>query len=286
MRTLFLAAWLAAPAWLAAQPAPVVIPFTTTPDGFVLLPATVAGNIPVHLILDTGAGFDVLAQSLVDKLQLKPTSQFTGFVFSGDRIDAPLYPLSSIALGPFVRTNDPIGGLALLDQVHQDGILSISAFRTQPITIDFVKHVVVLETPQSLAERRKSGTTVPLQFDDFRGVELDIFARFMLGSDTAQCIVDTGSPSATISLRYLGALGVDTADTAVHKHRTANAAGGQLTRYSANVPRLSLLASHSVAAEHPRVSFANIIYDCAVGVDFWAGKVVTFDIPHRQIIVS
>jgi hypothetical protein len=41
-----------------------------------------------------------------------------------------------------------------------------------------------------------------------------------------------------------------------------------------------------VAVEHPRVSFANIIYDCAVGVDFWAGKVVTFDIPGRQLIVA
>ena len=277
MRTLLLAAWLAQP---------VVIPFTTTSDGFVLIPATVAGNIPVHLILDTGAGFDVLAQSLVDRLQLKSTSQYTGFVFSGDRVDAPLFPLSAIAVGPFVRTNVPVAGLALLDQVHQDGILSISAFRTQPITIDFVKHVVVLETPSSLAERRRSGAAVPLQFDDYRGVELDIFARFMLGSDTAQCIIDTGSPAATISLRYLSALGVDTADTAVHKHRTPNAAGALLTRYGTNIARLSLLAPHPVAVDHPRVSFANIIYDCAVGVDFWAGKVVTFDIPDRQLIVA
>jgi Aspartyl protease len=277
MRTLLLAAWLAQP---------VVIPFTTTPDGFVLIPATVAGNIPVHLILDTGAGFDVLAQSLVDRLQLKSTSQFTGFVMSGDRIDAPLYSMSTIAVGPMVRQNVAVGGLALLDQVHQDGILSMSAFRTQPITIDFVKHVIVLETPASLAVRRKAGTVAPLQFDDYRGIELDLFARFMLGSDTAQCNIDTGSPASTISLRYLETLAVDTADTAVHKHRTANVAGAQLTRYGTNIARLSLAASQPVTVEHPRVSFANIIYDCVVGVDFWAGKAVTFDIPGRQLIVT
>src|SRR5581483_2369933 len=283
MRTLLLAAWLAA---YPAPTRPVVIPFTTTPDGFVLLPATVGGNIPVHLILDTGAGFDVLAQSLVDRQHLTPTSQFTGFVFSGDRIDVSLFNVSTVALSSFERQNVTVAGLALLDQVHQDGIVSMSAFRHQPITIDFVNKVVVLETPTSLAARRKAGTAVPIQLDDDRGIALDMYARFLLGSDTAQCIIDTGSPSATISLRYLVALGVDTADTAVHKHRTQNAAGAMLTRYGTNIARLSLLAPKSVTAELPRVSFANIIYDCAVGVDFWAGKVVTFDIAGRELIVA
>ena len=47
------------------------------------------------------------------------------------------------------------------------------------------------------------------------------------------------------------------------------------------------LADHpGIGLEHPRVSFADIIYDCVIGIEFWSGRTLTIDIPHLQLIVG
>ena len=63
------------------------------------------------------------------------------------------------------------------------------------------------------------------------------------------------------------------------------------TRYLASpgtdaLPQLALAVSPRIGVAKPHVSFKNIIYDCVIGVDFWAGKVVTIDIPRRRLIVA
>jgi hypothetical protein len=117
-------------------------------------------------------------------------------------------------------------------------------------------------------------------------VALDLVARFRLGSDSGDCVLDTGSPTSTINTRYLSAFGVDTTDSAVHKRETRTTAGETVRRYVTTVPALALAAAPQVTEKQPRVSFANIIYDCVIGIDFWSGRAVTFDIPDRQLLVS
>lgn len=272
---------------LAAAATAVSVPFTTNADGMVVLPAMLGSDRPIHVVLDTGAGVDVLAPSLIEAAHGKPAGQFTGFRMFGDRLSLPLFVIPELTVGPLRKTEVMISSWDVLDQVHDDGIIAVRDLRSQPFTIDFPAKVVVFETEHSLAERRKQGRVASLALDDQRDVALDLFARFLIGDQPALCSIDTGSPGTTISTRFMAPLGVDPASPDVKKQeRRAVESGATITRYWTNVPQVSLAeAPHVAALLHPRVSFADIIYDCVVGLDFLHDRVLTLDIAHKQMVV-
>ena len=287
MRTLaalFLAFLISAP--VLAKSKPVSIPFTTNSDGMVILPATVGGTISAQVIFDTGAGLDILAPSLIEKVHGKPAGQFTGFRMTGERLDIPLFVVPELSVGPVVKKNTLVGSWDVLDKMHLDGIVSLNDFREQPVTFDFVNKVVIFETPDSLAQRRAAATSAPMKFDDQRGITLDVFADFLIGDQPAQCEIDTGSPSLTVSSRYMDRLGIEKDGKGVRKIERRTVAGGMQTRYDTSLPQISLAAAPQISLAPAPTSFSDIIYDCVVGLDFWSGRALTIDIPGRSILVS
>jgi hypothetical protein len=274
---------VAAPLW--AKPNPVSIPFTISTDGMVMVPATAGGSISIRVIFDTGAGFDVFAPSLIEKLHGKPLSQFSGFRMTGERIDIPLFVIDELSIGPMVKKNAVVGGWDALDKLHLDGIVSLNDFREQPLTFDFVNQMLIFETPDSLAQRRASGKSVPAQFDDQRKISLNLFAGFLIEGLPCQCEIDTGSQSVTASTRYMAQLGIDKNGKDVKKHEGRTIAGAAETRYETSLSQISLSAAPQISVTHPGVLFSDIIYDCVVGIDFWSGKTITVDIPGKQLIV-
>jgi Aspartyl protease len=287
MRTLaalFFACLISAP--VLAKSKPVSIPFTTNSDGMVILPATVGGTISAHVIFDTGAGLDILAPSLIEKVHGKPAGQFTGFRMTGERLDIPLFIVPELSVGPMEKKNALVGSWDVLDKLHLDGIVSLNDFREQPVTFDFVNKVVIFETADSLAQRRGAETSVPVRFDDQRGITLDVFADFLIGDQPAQCEIDTGSPSATVSSRYMERLGIEKDGKGVRKIERRTVAGGMQTRYDTPLPQISLAAAPQISLAPAPASFSDIIYDCVVGLDFWSGRALTVDIPGRAILVS
>lgn len=271
---------------LPAKSKPVSIPFTTNSDGMVVVPATLGGTIPMHVIFDTGAGLDVLAPSLIEKVHGKPAGQFTGFRMTGERLDISLFIVSELSVGPVVKKDALVAGWDVLDQLHFDGIISLNDFRQQPFTFDFANKQLIFETDKALAKRRANGQSSPLHFDDQRGISLDMFAQFLIGKQPGQCEIDTGSPSATVSTRYMALLGVDKDSKDVRKHEGRTIAGASEVRYDTRLPQISLAAAPQISIGQPRVSFSDIIYDCVIGVDFWHDRAVTIDILDRQLIIS
>jgi Aspartyl protease len=269
-----------------ASEKPVEIPFTISPDGLVMVPATLGGTISAHVIFDTGAGMDVLAPSVIEKLHGTPAGKFTAFRMWGDRLDVPLFTVSEISVGPVLRSNVVVGAWDMLDQLHLEGIVSVSDFRQQPFTLDFVNKVLVFETAKSLAQRRRTGKTSPLKFDERRGITLDIFSDFLIGNQTGQCEIDTGSQNATVATQFMVPLAIDKDGKDVKKREQKDSAGVMTVRYKTTVPKIALAAAPQIAIANAPTTFADIIYDCVVGIDFWLGKVLTVDIPGRQLIVS
>lgn len=265
---------------------PVSVPFTTNPDGLVLVPGTVGGTISAQFIFDTGAGLDVLAPSLIEKVHGKAAGQFSGFRMTGERMDIPLFVISELSIGPVVKRDVLVGSWDVLDKFHFDGIIAQRDFREQPLTFDFVHKVLVFETPKTMAQRRAAGKALPLQFDEQRGIALSSFAEFQIGNQSGQCEIDTGSPGATVSMRYMGPLGIDTDGKDVQKHEGRTIAGATEIDYRTSLAQISLASAPQIALEHPGVSFSDIIYDCVVGVDFWSGKTLPMDIGKRELIVS
>jgi hypothetical protein len=162
----------------------------------------------------------------------------------------------------------------------------MNEFRTQPFTFDFVNKQVIFETPESLARRAAAGVASPMQFDDERGIILDVFSHFMFGDQSGQCEMDTGSPSSTLDLRYMEKLGIKPGAAGVNKIEKKNLAGVDVVRYDATIPSIALAADPAIKQNKPQVSFSDLIYDCVIGVDFWAGRALTIDIPGHRIIVS
>lgn len=271
---------------LFARPKPVSIPFTTNSDGMVIVPATLAATIPMHVILDTGAGLDVIAPSLIQKVHGKPAGQFTGFRMWGERLDIALFVVPEISVGPVVKKDALVGTWDLLDQLHLDGIISVNDFRRQPFTLDFANKQLIFETEKSLAKRKTDGSLAPLQMDEQRGITLDLFSQFAFGKQTGQCEIDTGSPQATISTRYMADLGIDKDSKDVRKKEHKTVGGATVAVYWTTLPQISLAAAPQVALAPAQLSFSDIIYDCVIGVDFWHDRALTIDIPDRQLTIS
>lgn len=276
---------LALPA-LAAVNKPEIVPFTTNGDGMVIIPITLGGATQAHVILDTGAGLDALAPSLIQKLQGKPAGQFTVFDMNGDRIDVPLHIISEIHIGPIVKSNVVVGAWEVFDRLHFDGIISMSDFRDQAFTFDFPKKQIVFESGKSLTQRLHTGTSVPLKYDDERGIAVDLFPEVLIGGASGECELDTGSPLSTFSTRYMAQLGISENSQGVTKRVAKKLAGATATFYTATVPQLALAADSTIRRADPRVEFSDIIYDCVLGIDFWSGRTLTIDIPHNRLIVS
>jgi aspartyl protease len=270
----------------AASKKPVEIPFTISPEGFVMVPATLGGTLSAHVIFDTGAGMDVLAPSVVEKLHGKPAGKFTAFRMWGDRLDVPLFTVSEISVGSMVKTDALVGAWDMLDQLHLEGIVSVNDFRQQPFTLDFVNKVMVFETAKSMGQRRRTGKTSPLKFDELRGITLDVFSDFLIGNQTGQCEIDTGSQNATINTTFMAPLGIDKDGKNVQKREQKNSAGVTTVRYKTTLPKIALAAVPEIAIANAPARFSDIIYDCVIGLDFWLGKVVTIDIAGRQLIVA
>jgi len=272
-----LALLLTAPAFAGQKKAPT-LPFTTNPDGVVIVPVVLGGAIHADVFLDTGAGLDALAPSIVQKLQGKPAGAFTGFRLGGERLDLPLFVIPELRIGPIVKKNALVSAWDVLDQWHFAGVISVNDFRQQAFTLDFPNKQILFETSRSLRDRLKSGAPIPLRFDDERGIMLDLFVEVLIGGQAGLCEADTGTPDSAFSIRYMEPLGISKDG----KDVTKQASGAYLT----TVPQIALSADPSIRQMQPKVEFGGIIYDCVLGVHFWSGRSVTVDIPNKRLIVS
>ncbi len=271
------AVFLAVPAFAGPQKA-TTLPFTTNSDGLVIIPVVLGGAIHADVALDTGAGLDGLAPSLVEKLHGKPAGVFTAFRLGGERLDLPLFIISELRIGPIVKKNALVSTWAVFDEWHFGGVISMNDFRQQALTFDFPNKQIIFETSRSLRDRLNSGAPIPLKFDDERGIALDLFPEVLIGGQAGQCEMDTGTPDSAFNIRYMEPLGISKDGKGVTKRES----GAYLT----TIPQIALAADPSIRQMQPKVEFGGIIYDCVLGVHFWSGRSVTVDIPNRRLIVS
>jgi Aspartyl protease len=122
------------------------------------------GDIETRFIFDTGIGPNLISEALAAKVGCSPDgSTFTGRRMSGQAVTLPLGSLASLQLGTCQMQNVPVGifdmqAMAGLDGV--EGFLSLSCFRTAPVTIDHSAGLLVIENEISLARRAAFGTAV------------------------------------------------------------------------------------------------------------------------------
>jgi Aspartyl protease len=277
------AASLALSSALIAVPAIAreVIPFAPVDGGLAQVQASIDGAPPEPMLVDMGAGLDVISSREATKLRIAVTGSYTGWRLSGARVDTATGTVTSLSVGSLIVHNAVVGVWSGLDAAPIAGLISATAFREQPVTFDFAHDELILEDPHSLEERARSEPRVPLLLADDRDISLGIFANFNFASKTGLCEVDTGSQGIFIDRRYAAELGINLGAVPA---KTIGSSGviGQVVP----IASVALAGDPSAAIADPRVIFGNLIYDCSVGNEFWRNRSVTFDIPDRALYVS
>jgi Aspartyl protease len=253
------------------------IPFTIVDGGLVQVRASIAGGAPVPLLVDLGAGIDVLSAEAANSLHLTAGGRYTNWRMSGERVDIATTALPSISLGSFVIDHPTVGVWKGLDGSGVAGLISATAFRNVAVTFDFAAHQLTIEDPASLKAIESRGVRVPLSIADDRGISLGIFAPFEFGNGVSGlCEVDTGSQGYFIDSRLASKIGVTPAVKPNDPKKRAEAV----------VPFVQLAGAPPTRRTAPTAIFSDLIYDCNVGNEFWAGRSFTLDIPDRALFVN
>ena len=266
----FAALTLAAIAFLvpAAVRAVDTIPFTEVKGGLIQVQGSVDGRQPVPMLIDLGAGVDVLSTQLGRQLVLV-NGKYVSLRLTGQRVDLPVGTVVSLAIGGVNLDAPRVGIWNGLDGTGVDGLISATAFRNIATTFDFRNHQIIIEDAQTFPTRMRDGIKVPLILQDDLGISLGLFARFNFGNGkTGLCEIDTGSAGITIDRSIAPSLGLNPAAA------------------TANLSSISLDGVPQSRIERPTVTFGNLIYDCSVGNSFWAGKAFTLDLPNRLLYLA
>jgi hypothetical protein len=252
------------------------IPFTVV-NGGVTVQAMVNGR-PAPMLVDLGAGIDVLSHSLGER-EVNLYGKYVTLSLTGQRVDLPIGTVVSLALGEHRLDGQPVGIWNGLDGAPYSGIVSATAFRTVTATFDYLTHQISIEDAVSFPERRRTATRVPLVLQDELGIALGVFAQFDLGNgQTGTCVVNTGFPQILLDRRFAAKLGVNLNAPGLRHVKTPMGDG-----IAAKIPSLALSAAPRAVLNGPTVIFEDLVYDCNVGNDYWGDKVFTLDIPERAM---
>jgi|HubBroStandDraft_5_1064220.scaffolds.fasta_scaffold00013_2 hypothetical protein len=257
------------------------IPFTEVNGGLIQVQGSVDGRAPVPVLIDLGAGVDVLSTELGRQFVLV-SGKYVSLRLTGERVDLPIGTIVSLAIGGVPIDAPHVGVWSGLDGSGIAGLVSATAFRNIATTFDFRNHQVIIEDAQSFPERERAAERVPLMLQDDLGIALGIFARFDFGNGkTGLCEIDTGSQGIMIDKSLAPSLGVNLSDPGLQHVRAQS--GDQV---KARIPAISFVGLPNTTIEQPNVTFANLIYDCNVGNAFWARRIFTIDLQNRALYVA
>jgi hypothetical protein len=258
---------------ICINPRPAVavdtIPFTDVNGGLIEVQGSVDGAAPVPMLVNLGAGVDVLSSELGRRF-VAVNGKYVSLRLTGERVDLPIGKVVTLAIGN-VRIDAPrVGIWRGLDGTGIDGLISATAFRNIAATFDFRNHSIVIEDAQTFPERVRAAVRVPVVLQDDLGIALGLFARFDFGGGkTGLCEIDTGAQGITVDKTFAASIGLNPTGAA-----------------RARIPSLTLVGAPQTTIDGPAVNFADLIYDCDVGNSFWAGRVFTLDLPNHFMYVS
>ncbi len=244
------------------------IPFALTSSGLIEVQGSVDGGAPVPMLVNLGAGVDVLSTDLGRRFVLVD-GKYVSLRLTGQRVDLPIGRVVTFAINGRQIDAPHVGIWNGLDGTGIGGLISATAFRDITTTFDFRNHEIVIEDGQTFPERVRAGIRLPVVLQDDLGIALGIFARFNFGGNkSGLCEIDTGSQGITIDRTFAVSLGL-------------NPNGGKIV-----LPSLALDGAQATTIAGPTVGVGDLIYDCNVGNSFWAGRSFTLDLPNHLIYVT
>jgi hypothetical protein len=254
------------------------------------IPVSVCG-VDARFIFDTGIGLNLISEDLAAKVGCRADgSTFTGRRMSGQTLVVPLGSLGSFQIGANLARDVPAGifdmhAMAGLRDV--EGFVSLSFFRTVPVTIDYAAGLLVIEDEASLAQRAAAGTSVPVRVG-YDGCSTDVMLDIDLpGGKTISVEMDTGSDVLILSEDFAGDAGIDLHGQDVQKAEARDETGHQFVRYFTELRGdISVSGAPSLRMSNPPVMVQKIIHDGLLGDRFLRNFTTTYDLPRSRVIFA
>jgi len=268
---------------------PVTVPFEYL--GHLVTVPVRAGGLEATFIFDTGIGLTLISESLAARAGCpRGSSTFTGRRMSGQAVTVPLGQLTSVSLGTCELVSMPVGifdmqAMAGLDGI--DGFLSLSCFRTTPVTVDYRARLMIIEDEASLAGRAAAGISVAVD------VERDgCSTGVLLGIDLPdgrpiRAEVDTGTDVLILNQALAAQAGVDLNGDGVRTTEGRDETGREFTRYfTALAGNVRVTGAPLLTIANPQVMVQQIIYDALVGDAFLRHFTTTYDLANGRMIFT
>ena len=267
-----------------------VIPFSENEDGNIIIISKFNDSIQANMIFDTGGGLNVISNRFFQKIKNSAVFQhyFTGFRHDGDRIDFEIYKIPALSVGNFKLKNVLVGVTSLLDQWNMDGVISLINFTEQPITIDFDKRELRIETSASMKSIKATNQSIQIKVHRFEDISLDIFAPVCIRGEKLDMEFDTGSlpDDILINSKFLNRLDIDTTLTRNENCYTPFSRQ-QFRQYIAKIDSINFCDLRYEPIKNVRVEFKQgLIYDGIIGAGYFKKLPITFDISAQKMWVK
>jgi hypothetical protein len=246
----------------------------------------VAGEVETTFIFDTGIGVNVISPGLAAELNCEPLGEtYTGRRMSGQAVTVPMSTLGSLRLGDYARENVAMG---VFDLAGIAGLLSLTSFRSAPVTIDYEAGAVIIEDEQSLAGRLARGTPVAIDVHVDGPYSTDVFLDLALpGGRSVKVEVDTGSDNLILNQSFAAQHTIDLEAESTRRLLGQDETGHEYARYFTVLPGdISLTAAPPFRQHDPQVMFQEIIFDGLIGDAFLREFVTTYDLANSRMIFA
>jgi hypothetical protein len=264
------------------------IPFTQTPNGHIIIPATING-IEGNFAFDTGAGINLLTKDFADKINdLEKTSHFyTGHRATGEEIKSDLWNSKSLEIGDYKITNETFAVYDL--EFPLDGLISLTPFKEKQITIDFKNKVLSIESENSLDQLIKNKDfEMPIQIINDREIRIGISTAVKLNDKLSLNVgLDSGAGFDVFRFnsRYMETLDIDS--TQIESEvRPSSFKPEEVNRYYyIELEKLADSDENTIVKNFKATFIEGLIYEGIMGIN-WIGEIITIDIPNKKLIVQ
>ncbi len=173
-----------------------IIPLDDYVGGLVTADLTINGET-MPFIFDTGGGSTLVTPDFAERIGCTPWGRAVGHRMRGEAIEAQFCGPTEFAAGE-VALNDTIGVFDLASLLPPEfppvgGILALSSFSGQVVTLDLAARELIIESDSSLHERVGTAEGLPLrQQRELTGLALTPFVPIAADPGPLWFLVDSG----------------------------------------------------------------------------------------------
>jgi hypothetical protein len=257
----------------------------------ITVPVSVNG-VESRFVLDSGIGLTLLRSELAESIRVRPTgASFTGRRMSGQSVTIPLgeVPTMTFAGSAFEQVEVGIFDMSSFpaELAGIGGFLSLAFFADRPLTVDYGRSVVIVETRETVAARYAEG--VPVSVNVQRdGPSVTMFMPLTIpGGRSISVEIDMGSDELILDERFAEETGASLDGDGGRRVEATDETGHAYTRrFTRLAGRIYPTAAPHLAQDDPDVMFQRIIHDGLVGDAFLRRHVLTFDVAGAAILLG